>query len=321
MTTTIQPAIVIRNEPLCREHYRLTLRAESFAPGEPGQFVNIGPESTRAPGCQEIDWNDRSALDSWAAEASLPTLRRAFSIAGLRRSPAGVEIDVIYRVVGTATRWMEALRGGDIISVLGPLGNVFPISARKRVAWLVAGGVGLPPMLWLAEVLRSADRETIAFCGARTRDLLPLALDPVIQPAGDASVASACVAEFAGSGTRTVLSTDDGSLGYHGYIGDALAAYHRANPTASDRVVAYTCGPEPMMRFVAWYCHMRGIECYACTEAAMACGIGTCQSCVIPVRDDRAAAGWRYKLCCKDGPVFPAEELIWDPVETGPPSR
>ena len=103
-----------------------------------------------------------------------------------------IDLDIIYRVVGRATRWMESLQLGDRLSVLGPLGNVFPISATKRSAWLVAGGVGLPPMLWLAEALRAAGKETIAFLGARTADLFPLVLDPSETPAADARRATRC---------------------------------------------------------------------------------------------------------------------------------
>ncbi|UCC31133.1 MAG: hypothetical protein JSU86_02425 [Phycisphaerales bacterium] len=241
-------------------------------------------------------------------------LRRAFSIGGLRRADDAVHLDVIYRVVGAATRWMESLSVTDRLSLLGPLGNGFPIHDRKRVAWLVAGGVGLPPMLWLAEALQNAGKHTVAFCGAQTGDLLALTLEPSVRPADDAGRATICCREFAQSGAPVVVSTDDGSLGFRGHIGAAMAAYHQANPVPQDDLVVYTCGPEPMMQFVAEYCIARDLECYACMERAMACGTGLCQSCVVPVRDDTDPDGWRYRLCCTEGPVFDASEIIWEPV-------
>ena len=241
-------------------------------------------------------------------------LRRAFSIAGLQRASDGVYVDVIYRVVGTATRWMESLSRGDEVSVLGPLGNSFPVHERKPVAWLVAGGVGLPPMLWLAETLQAAGKRSVAFYGAQSADLLPFTLDRDALPTTDAKHATFASVEFTQSGTPAVISTDDGSLGFCGHVGAALTAYHRANPTASDEVVIYTCGPERMMQFVAEYCVTRSIECYACMERAMACGTGTCQSCVVALHDDSDSEGWRYRLCCIDGPVFDARDIIWDPV-------
>jgi dihydroorotate dehydrogenase electron transfer subunit len=109
-----------------------------------------------------------------------------------------------------------------------------------------------------------------------------------------------------------VLSTDDGSLGFRGYVGSAMAAYHQANPVAADALVVYTCGPEPMMRFVAEYCVARQIECYVCVERNMACGTGMCQSCVVPVRDTCDRDGWSYRLCCTDGPIFEARDILWE---------
>jgi len=247
----------------------------------------------------------------WRQSLSAPLVRRAFSIAGLRRSDVGVEIDVIYRVVGTATRWMQSLREGDALSLLGPLGNEFSMDDSRNTAWLVAGGVGLPPMLFLAEALRNAGKNVIAFCGAQTRELLALSLNPDSPPSPNAHAASFSVREFASSGVPVILSTDDGTLGYAGRIGDAMVAFHQANPIDEGGLIVYACGPEPMMRFVAEHCIARGISCEVCMERAMACGLGTCQSCVVPVRDTNRDDGWRYRLCCTDGPVFHSAEILW----------
>jgi len=243
-------------------------------------------------------------------------LRRAFSIAARRDAQNETEVDIIYRVVGRGTRWLSSLREGDELSVLGPLGQAFPISSGKRHAWMVAGGVGLPPMLYLAEALSAAGREAIAFCGAQSKDLLPFALDDMLKPATDASRANRCISEFAVHGVDAVISTDDGSLGFEGHIGAALKAFADAAPPDVGDLVVYTCGPERMMRFVADFCIERSIECYVCMERAMACGTGMCQSCVVPVHDAGGESGWRYRLCCTDGPVFSASEIIWEPAFT-----
>lgn len=254
-------------------------------------------------------------------------LRRAFSIAGLRRRSPGrtergaagdtgrggpAEIDVIYRVVGAATRWMESLRSGDFVSVLGPLGNRFPIPQGKRRVWLVAGGVGLPPMLWLAEALHAEGVHTTAFCGAQSASLMPLSLEAGVSPDRAGAQATLAAVEFARYGIPVVLSTDDGSLGFHGHVGGALQAFVASSPPAGDELVVYTCGPERMMRFVAEFCAARGVECYVCMERAMACGTGTCQSCVVAVHDDADAEGWSYRLCCTEGPVFAAPRIMWE---------
>lgn len=301
----IQTAHAVANRRLCRDHYCLTLRVPIFPPARAGQFVHLSPE--RRP-----DYTSSADHDRWASELNLPMLRRAFSIARLRRSDAGVEVDVIYRVVGAATRWMESLGVGDPVSLLGPMGNSFPVSDRKPVAWLVAGGVGLPPILLLATALQEAGKRAVAFCGAQTHDLLAFTIDPAAPPDQSAKTATLSAKEFMECGAKVVISTDDGSLGFRGYVGSAMAAYHQANPIDTAELVVYTCGPEPMIRFVAEYCVARGIECYVCVERNMACGTGICQSCVVPVRDTEDSSGWSYRLCCTDGPIFEARNILWE---------
>ena len=313
-SSVLQTGKVIANDRLCREHFRITVRLDSFASALPGQFVHISPGRVNGSGYRRLDRSEGAVSDAWRSDCFDPLLRRAFSIAGLRRSGDHVDVDLIYREVGTATRWMATRRHGDAVSVLGPLGNRFAISQGKRTAWMVAGGVGLPPMLWLAGALADAGRKTVAFCGAQNRDLLALTLDDDVSPSIDATQATRCTIEFARADTPSVLSTDDGSLGFLGHIGHALARYHESNPTPIEDLVVYTCGPERMMRFVADYCGSRGIECHVCMERAMACGTGTCQSCVVPIRDEDDRDGWRYRLCCTDGPVFDARDIVWEPA-------
>lgn len=306
----IQTAGVIANRPLCREHFRLTLRLPRFDHARPGQFVHLCPAPDAPPRTHETRPAPSCAVPN---PSQGPMLRRAFSIAGLRAMDDGVEVDVIFRVVGAATRWMESLLVGDSVSLMGPLGNVFPIHQHKPIAWFVAGGVGLPPLLWFAEALHKAGKKTVAFCGAQSADLLPLTFALDSPPDKTAQLSTASAAEFAAQDATVVISTDDGSLGFPGHIGAALAAFHATNPTPADSVVLYTCGPERMMRFVADHAVEHGIECYACMERAMACGTGLCQSCVVPVSDEAAIDGWRYRLCCTDGPVFNAATVLWQP--------
>jgi len=315
-TTRLQQAEVVANEQICREHFRITLGLHTFGEAFPGQFVHISPTERLGAGYAEVDWSHGVVSAEWHAQCADPFLRRAFSVAGLERDceTGCTRVDLIYREVGRATAWMASRRTGDRISVLGPLGNRFPISPHKPVAWMVAGGVGLPPMLWLAETLQVAGKQSVAFCGAQSRDLMALSMACEAVPSVDGTKAHLCTEEFSQSGTPVVLSTDDGTLGFHGHVGKALTAFHASNPASPNDVVVYSCGPERMMRFVADFCAQRGIECHLCMERAMACGTGTCQSCVVPVRDDTDPDGWRYRLCCADGPVFHADDVVWDPT-------
>ncbi len=236
-------------------------------------------------------------------------IRRPFSLAG-RRDNAGVELDIIHRVVGEGTQYLANLKPGDDVNILGPLGNSFTLPASDQLAILVGGGVGIPPMIYLASQL--SGRPAVAFAGALCRDLIPLTL-------ATNRIRSRRVPAH---GIPAILSTDDGSFGYRGFITQALEQFlDRALAPklfpAGLRPIIYTCGPEPMMKRVADIALTRNIPCQVAAERAMACGMGTCQSCCIrvkkpdPAKTPLPGSDWCYRLTCTDGPIFSAADLLW----------
>jgi dihydroorotate dehydrogenase electron transfer subunit len=293
-------AVVAANRPLCREHYLLDLTLPDFPPTSPGQFIQIA--------CRDLDEEELSYPEhDWSpaalAQATNPDLlaarallRRPFSLAGRSDEADGVHIAIIHRVVGVGTDWLSRLTHGDTVGILGPLGNRFTLPPRDCPAILVGGGVGIPPMLYLAKAL--ADQRAVAICGVTTRDLLPL----TILPDGECP-------EF---GIPTIITTDDGSLGRRGFVTAALESHLDSLPRG-DWPIIYTCGPEPMMKRVAEIAIARGFQCQIAVERAMACGMGTCQSCCIRVRVPMRPDGrdWVYRLACTDGPIFLASDLLW----------
>jgi len=305
---------VASNTFLCREHYRLVVRAGGFPPTDPGQFVQICCRPMDVDDGVETDrvWREDRFPDLLGADVRAPNavLRRPFSLAGRRDTQAGVELEIIHRVVGVGTDWLSRLAPGDQVHLLGPLGNRFALPPEDVPALLVGGGVGIPPMLYLAQ--RLAHRAAVAFCGATSRDLVPLTLRKSSGGAPEGAVRPALlVDEFARHGIPSVITTDDGSFGFRGFVTQALERYLGEMP-AGVRPVIYTCGPEPMMKRVAEIASARELECQIAVERAMACGMGTCQSCVIRVR--RPSGGgrdWVYRLACTDGPIFRGGELLW----------
>ncbi|MCY2931431.1 MAG: dihydroorotate dehydrogenase electron transfer subunit, partial [Planctomycetota bacterium] len=233
-------------------------------------------------------------------------LRRPLGLAGRRETTAGSEIDLIYRTIGTGTHWLARVGQGETLNLLGPLGNAFTIRPGQKRAALVGGGVGIPPMLYLAQALADAGVGTVAFNGARSANLLPLTILPGGAPADGRP--ARCVAEFADRGADAVVTTDDGSAGMKGFVASALEAWLKEAGAA--QTVVYSCGPEAMMKAVAKSCAAAGVECQLALERYMGCGLGTCQSCAVKIRDD-SPDGWSYKLCCTDGPVFDANVVIW----------
>lgn len=304
--------VVRSNTSLCREHFGLTLHAPAFPQTKPGQFVQL-----------------LCADDDGQTHLGGAMLRRPFSLAGRRDVTDGVEIDLIARTVGVGTRYLSQLRPGDTLNVLGPLGNAFELPPAGGVALLVGGGVGIPPMIYLAEAIAQARAgsmpRAVVFAGAMTKDLMALTVTNDAAPGKPAGNNAAVeplynVAEFAVHNIPALLSTDDGTLGRRGFVTDTLRDYLDAYLTDNaDRAkaVIYTCGPEGMLKAVADIAHRRQISCQVCVERAMACGLGTCQSCVIktkkpdPSVPPLAGQDWCYRLACTDGPVFEASTLLW----------
>jgi dihydroorotate dehydrogenase electron transfer subunit len=307
-------ASVRSNTALCRDHWRLTLGWAALAPTRAGQFIQVACRNLRqdySPPA-ELDWEPGRAVGVLGQELMSPLalLRRPFSLAGRRDTDKGVELDLIYRVVGVGTRWLADLKPGDPVQIIGPLGNHFELPPEDHTAVLVGGGVGIPPMLYLASQL--AGRRAVAICGATKADLLPLTL---CGSADDAASPGQAVREFAQYGVASIITTDDGSAGRRGLVTEALETYLDAH--RKQRQVVYTCGPEAMMKRVAAIAAQRGIACQVSVERAMACGMGTCQSCCIrvrksdPLQPPLAGRDWAWRLACTDGPVFRGEDLLW----------
>jgi dihydroorotate dehydrogenase electron transfer subunit len=317
-------AIVLRNDPVCREHWRLVLgidHSQGFGETAPGQFIQLacGPSAPSAPNGRSIEWQPGQVPPLQQRELVEPQafLRRPFSLAGRRDTADHTELQVIHRVVGLGTSWLSGLAAGDSIDLIGPLGNRFTAPPGRSIGLLVGGGVGLPPMFYLAQMLSEAGWAGVGFIGATTADLLPIHTT-TNPPAGDGQPAL-CVGEFAEAGFHAVVTTNDGSMGMNGLITDGLGAYlKRALADLADQAVVFTCGPHAMMAAVARLAGEYGIPAQVCMEQAMACGMGTCQSCVLKTRENADphghlsdGTGWRYRLACTDGPVFDADSIIW----------
>jgi dihydroorotate dehydrogenase electron transfer subunit len=252
-------ARVVENRHLGGTSFVLRLAGcEALASAQPGQFVMLRGE--------------------WGRDPLLP---RAFSI--LRTLPDG-GAEILGKAVGRGTRLLLDAAAEHSMDVLGPLGRPWPRAERGRGYALVAGGVGLAPLLMWAEHERASGADIHLFYGART------AADLVL------------VDECERAGCRMTLATEDGSRGMRGRVTDALVA---VAPSADTLIM--TCGPNPMMRAVAQIAAERGMRCLVSVEGEMACGIGVCLGCAIP---NREGAAKKFGYACVDGPVFDAAEIV-----------
>jgi len=304
-------ALVSRRRTLCPDHFEVRFVVDDFPDAQPGQFLQIrchhasptNPKSTD----DSDDYRSFSSNETNRFSTRSSTLRRPFSIAGLCRSGNRTEIDIVGRVVGTGTGWLNALSPGSLVSILGPLGNGFTRPPENHSVLLIAGGVGLPPIRWWGEVLRKQTISCTAIYGVKQREYLPITL--ISEPSATGEYTH-CIEEFARHGIAAALTTDDGSCGMQGNVADCLLR-HIAHITHAERLCVYACGPQPMLRRVGQVCIDHGINCELAMERVMACGMGTCQSCVVRVGEACEESGWRYALCCTEGPVFQAKQVVW----------
>lgn len=211
--------------------------------------------------------------------------RRPMSIAGVRTDRD--EIEVIFKVVGKGTNLMKQLQKGDRVNILGPLGLPFTLPKKNETAILVAGGVGFPPLLYLAEemVNKGYDPKKIEFFyGGRSK--------PDILEA----------TRIKKLGVNFHPVTEDGTLGEKGLITKPVERYLVENGSKKLRI--FSCGPEGMLKAVDELGLKYNIPGQLSLEAPMPCGIGICLGCVVPLR-----AGGHARVC-KEGPVFEIGEVL-----------
>jgi len=212
-----------------------------------------------------------------------PLLARPFGISSI---PSKTSIEIVYRVVGRGTTLLSGMAAGHMLSLLGPLGKGFPMPGKTVTPVLVAGGSGFPPLHFLS--LRAGARAHF-FVGARNKECLP-----------PASVLKSLREHTA----KVHIATEDGSAGQKGMSTDILNNFLLKMEKKSS-LVLYACGPHAMLAAVTRIAAEQGIPCFVSTEERMACGLGVCMGCSIPMK----AGG--YKRACKEGPVFDSREVEW----------
>ena len=246
-------AVIISQEEIAPGIFSMWLKTEQIAQhAKAGQFISIYCE-------------DGSRM-----------LPRPISICEIDKNDGALHL--VYRVAGKGTQEFSEKNTGMELSVLGPLGNGFPLKSKKT--FLIGGGIGIPPILELAKQL---DCEKQIVLGYRNSDMFLLD-------------------EFKKYGS-VYIATEDGSYGSKGNVLDAI----RENDLEAD--IIYACGPTPMLRALKEYAAEKQMECWISMEEKMACGIGACLACVCKSKEVDAHTNVHNKRVCKEGPVFRAEEV------------
>ncbi len=193
-------------------------------------------------------------------------------------------IRIVFQVKGEGTKWLSERKTGDVLDVLGPLGNGFDLKSLGERPVFVGGGIGVPPMLACAQKAKAEGASPTAVLGFRDKDAVILEEE---------------FKEICG----TFVTTDDGSYSIKGFVTDVL----KGKLNGATGVAA--CGPRLMLKGVAGLAEDAGVPCQVSLEERMGCGIGACLVCVCGLRDNNG--GTRYGHVCKDGPVFDSKEVEW----------
>lgn len=250
-------AVVIEQVRTDNKIYALTFLAPEIArEAQPGQFVHVKTGDTYDP-----------------------LLRRPLSICKV--SPEMGEVTLWYQVVGKGTELLSRLREGDLLDVIGPLGRGFDTDIQAEKIFLVGGGIGIAPLIFLQDRLKK-NNQTEAFFGGKNRKMLQgLSL-------------------LSSEGYKA--ATEDGSSGYKGFVTDLVQQAMQEEKPAR----IYTCGPTQMMEKVIILARNAGIPLQISLEAVMACGVGTCLGCTCR---DAGKKDDSWVKVCKDGPVFWEQEV------------
>ncbi|HKI62837.1 MAG TPA: dihydroorotate dehydrogenase electron transfer subunit [Mariprofundaceae bacterium] len=249
------------------------------AAARPGQFVHMRVSNERA-------------------------MRRPISI--MLTDPVRGTVDLLIKAIGEGTRLLRERKVGDSMPMLGPIGQPFDLSDPSRRYILIGGGVGIPPMIFVADYLKGK-ADCVVFAGSEVE--FPFALKPTatLLPGinGNAILGIASLEE---RGVPSRLASNAGLYGcYEGYVPDMAGSYLEAlSPKDRERCVILSCGPHPMLHAVARVGRKYAVPTYLSLEEHMACGIGGCAGCVVKTVE---AGAEKYRRVCVDGPVFNADLL------------
>ena len=269
MIRRVETGIIVTNEKVAPDHYVLEIELPStFEEALPGQFVMVK-----------------------IGRGETPLLARPFSVYGMHTLKGNVRLEILYRIAGKGTRLLASLNKKESLGVLGPLGQGFQTEARFRKVALVAGGVGVAPLTYLARFIGTRFSEgaceITGYIGAKTESCL-VGLERLEKVCGTLRIA-----------------TDDGSRGFQGMVTDLFKEDLRVY--AGDDAVIYTCGPHPMLFSIANIIEGGPWRCQVSMEERMACGLGACLGCAIKAKSTPG-----FLRVCTEGPVFNIEEIDWN---------
>ncbi len=253
-------AEIVSNRVVAPGYYKMTLSSLNVVKSaKPGQFIHVR-----------------------VTEGYDPLLRRPMSI---HRVEERGKFSILYRVIGRGTKLLSEKKSGENIDLVGPLGKGFGLDEDFDRAIMIAGGIGVAPLMFLAQKISSKIANSCLLIGAKTKDEL------------------LAVSDFKNMGCKVVTTTEDGSSGRKGFVSDVFEKA-LVDPSQKGSPIVYACGPRDMLARIVTISKIYSIRCQVSLEEMMACGVGACLSCVVETESGKGRV-------CADGPVFEAGDIIW----------
>ena len=285
----VEDAEIIAHTAHADQQFTLTVRAPRIAARvQPGHFVHLS--------CGE-------ALK----------MRRPMSV--MRACAKSGRIDILYKVHGLGTDLLARQQVGTTLSMLGPIGKPFRLEGYRPVALLIGGGVGIPPMVALAEHIRATAPEVqiLATLGSEVRFPFEVKPSQILTPGLPAAV-TATMPLFEDWQIPTRLASHAGFAGcFEGFVTELadhwLAMLLGAQGLGHEEIEIFACGPTPMLRAVKALAARHAVAAQVSLEEFMACAVGGCAGCTVPIQTEQGIA---MRRVCVDGPVFSASEVIFD---------
>lgn len=251
---------IISNESLCDGYFEMEFSWDAMDDQpEPGRFFTVR-----------------------TSDSTVPLLRRPFAFSAFDKNRGTASF--VYQKRGPGTGLLAAKGKNDAIDVIGPLGKPFILPQKNQKALLVAGGIGIGPVLFLGTTLKNAGIPATLVFGCRTAANVP--------------------ASAAFSALQPQICTDDGSIGFKGTAIDYCVTLSK---TIAPSTILYACGPHPMLKRCHDFALDNGIVCHVSVEQIMACGVGACMGCVVKVNHEPG-----FARACVDGPVFDSKAIVWE---------
>ncbi len=286
-----EPATVNGSAPSAQRGSVVQVTGELIATRRVGAYQHL---TFVAPGIAELARPGQFVALAVGGDTSANLLRRCFSIHKV--SPSGTyggTVDIVVAAHGPGTTWITRLALHDEVDIVGPLGKPFPLPNEPVPCVLVGGGYGSAPLFWLAEQLAAKGCHVEMVLGAASEDRL------------------FGVVEARRAADGLTVTTDDGSVGTRGWVNDVLPQVIRLSQAG----VVYGCGPMGMLRSITEVAAAQGVVAQVAVEESMACGIGVCMTCVMPVTGPDGKT--RMARSCVEGPVFRGDRVRWDAFENG----